>query len=72
MLAAALAVELDGPAALEQHPDPVVGGTFEYVAFEGGFELRSHWELDERRLGKRKLDKNYNKPLVLVVGQRRK
>jgi hypothetical protein len=72
MLAAALAVELDGPEALEQHPDPVVGGAFEYVAFEGGLELRSHWELDERRLAKRKLDKNYNKPLVLVVGQRRK
>lgn len=72
MLAAALAVELDGPEALEQHHDPVAGGSFEYVAFEGGFELRSHWKLDDRRLARRKLDKNYNKPLVLVVGQRNK
>lgn len=72
MLAAALAVELDGPEALEQHSDPVAGGPFEYVPFEGGFELRSRWQLDERRLARRKLDKTYNKPLVLVVGQRRK
>lgn len=72
MLAAALAVELDGPEALEQHPDPVAGGQFEYAAFEGGFDLHSHWKLDDRRLARRKLDKNYNKPLVLVVGQRNK
>lgn len=72
MLAAALAIEVDGPAALEHHLDPVAGGAFEYATLDGGFELRSRWLLDERRLARRKLDKSFNKPLVLVVGQRRK
>ncbi len=40
-LATALDIQLDGPDALKNHPDPVVGGPFEFVAFEGGFKLRS-------------------------------
>ncbi len=60
LFAAALAVRLDGPGSLKEHPDPVMGGTFEQVSFEGGFELRS------RMKGKD------DKPLVLIVGQRGK
>jgi RNA polymerase sigma factor (sigma-70 family) len=47
LLAAALAVRLDGPAALKEHPDPVAGGPFERIAREGGFELRSRCRPDE-------------------------
>jgi hypothetical protein len=57
LLSAALAVQLDGRDALKNHPDPVVGGPFEYVAFDGGFELRSKW-------------KSGDKPLALTVGLR--
>jgi hypothetical protein len=60
LLSAALAVRLDGKGALKRHPDPVVGGPFDYVTFEGGFELRSQWKLDPPG------------PLVLTVGRRRK
>jgi hypothetical protein len=60
LLSAALAVQLEGRAALKNHPDPVVGGLFEYTTFPGGFELRSKWQLDAGLL----------KPLVLTVGQR--
>ncbi len=38
---AAIAVQLEGKDALKNHPDPVGGGPFEYVALQGGFELRS-------------------------------
>jgi hypothetical protein len=57
LLSAALAVQLDGRNALKDHPDPVVGGPFEYVAFEGGFELRA------------KLKGTDDKPLALTVGR---
>jgi hypothetical protein len=60
LLVAALAVQVDGPGALKKHPDPLVGGPFAYVAFEGGFELRSRVE---RRDGKR---------VTLTVGRRGK
>ena len=60
LLAAALDVQLDGPDALKNHPDPVVGGPFEYVAFEGGFELRSKFKPPD------------DKPWVLIVGRRGK
>ena len=60
LLATALDVQLDGPEALKNHTDPVVGGPFELVPFEGGFELRSKF-----------LQAN-DKPWVLVVGQRGK
>ncbi len=59
LLSAALAVQLDGRDALKNHPDPVVGGPFDYVAFEGGFELRSKFKTDD-------------KPLALTVGRRGK
>jgi hypothetical protein len=55
LLAAALAVQLEGRDALKKHPDPVVGGPFEYTPFEGGFELRS---------------KLKGPPVVLTVGRR--
>src|SRR5262249_24344348 len=60
LLAAALAVQLDGRAALKKHPDPVAGGPFEYTAFKGGVELRSKWKPAGRDA----------KPLTLTVGRR--
>jgi hypothetical protein len=60
LLATALDVQLDGPDALKNHPDPVVGGPFEWVAFEGGFELRSKFKPTD------------DKPWVLIVGRRGK
>jgi hypothetical protein len=60
LLAAACAVQLEGRDALKDHLDPVTGGPFEYVALEGGYELRS----------KAKLDEGSNKPLALRVGRR--
>jgi hypothetical protein len=60
LLAASLAVQVDGRDALKNHPDPVVGGPFEYVAFEGGFELHS------------KLKGGDDKPVALTVGRRGK
>jgi hypothetical protein len=58
LLSAALAVQFDGRDALKNHPDPVAGGPFEYVAFPGGFELRSKFKgLD-------------GKPVALTVGRR--
>jgi hypothetical protein len=41
LLSAAIAVQLDGPGAQKNVPDPVIGEPFEYAAFEGGFQLRS-------------------------------
>jgi RNA polymerase sigma factor (sigma-70 family) len=71
LLSAALAVRLDGREALKNHPDPVVGGPFEYVAFEGGFELRSRFKPDEKLLAKWKLTPD-DKPLALTAGRRGK
>jgi hypothetical protein len=59
LLSAALAVQAEGRDALKNHPDPVAGGPFEYAAFDGGFELRSKWKLDD-------------KPPALTVGRRGK
>lgn len=72
LLSAALAVRLDGPGALKNHPDPVVGGPFEHNAFEDGFELRSKWKLEDQLRSKWKLDESFDKPLVLTVGRRGK
>jgi hypothetical protein len=58
MLAAALAVRLDGQGALKDHPDPTTGRPFEYAAFEAGFELRST------------LKGRDDKPVTLTVGRR--
>jgi len=60
LFAAALDVQLSGPDALKNHPDPVAGGPFELVAFEGGFDLRSKFKPKD------------DKPLVLIVGLRGK
>jgi alkylhydroperoxidase family enzyme len=57
LLSAALAVRQDGPDALKNHSDPVVGGRFEYIPFDGGFELRSN------------LKGRDDKPVTLMVGQ---
>jgi hypothetical protein len=72
LLSAALAVQLEGRDALKNHPDPVVGGPFAYVAFEGGFELRSQWQLDNQLRSKWKLDEGFAKPLTLAIGRREK
>jgi hypothetical protein len=60
LLAAALDVQLGGQDALKNHTDPVVGGPFEYVPFDGGFELHS------------KFKGQNDKPLTLTVGSRSK
>jgi len=57
LLATALDVQLDGPDALKNHPDPVAGGPFEMVAFEGGYELHSNFKPTN------------DKPWVLIVGK---
>jgi RNA polymerase sigma factor (sigma-70 family) len=59
LLATALAVRLEGRDGMKRHSDPVVGGQFDYVAFEGGFELRSQWKRDDQ-------------PVTLTVGRRGK
>jgi hypothetical protein len=59
LLSTALDIAIEGADAVKRHADPVAGGLFEYVTFDGGFELRSNAQLDE-------------KPLVLSVGVRRK
>jgi hypothetical protein len=58
LLSAALAVRQDGPDALKNNPDPASGGAFEYVPFDGGFELLS------------KLKGRDDKPVMLTVGRR--
>src|SRR5262249_16459870 len=60
LLAAALDVQLDGPDALKNLPDPVASGPFEWTAFEGGFELRSTFKPTD------------GKPWSLIVGRRGK
>jgi hypothetical protein len=59
LLAAAFAVQLDGPDALKTQPNPVAGGPFEYTRLEGGFELRSMFGQD-------------GQPMSLTVGRRGK
>jgi RNA polymerase sigma factor (sigma-70 family) len=71
LLSAALAVGLDGGQdALKKHFDPLTGGAFEYVAFKGGFELRSKWRLDEKLRSKWKLGESLTAPVTLTVGRR--
>jgi hypothetical protein len=59
LLMTALAVQLDGRDALKDHPDPIVGGPFEYVPIPDGFELRSKFKPRE------------NKPITLTVGRQK-
>ena len=70
LLSAALAVRLDGPDALKIHPDPLVGGPFEYAAFKGGFELRSKFKLSEALRSELKVDERSAQPQTLTVGLR--
>ena len=58
LFSAALDVQLNGKDALKDHADPVAGGPFEYVAFEGGFELHSKFKGQD------------DKPFTLTVGRR--
>jgi hypothetical protein len=58
LLSTALDILQDGPGALKNHPVPVVGGPFEYVPFDGGFELRSA------------LKGRDDQPVTLTVGHR--
>jgi len=67
LLGAALAVRLDGPAVLKDHPDPIVGGPFDYVPLDGGFELRSKLKINEKLPDKWRWDEAFNQPLVLTV-----
>ncbi len=68
LLAAAIDLQLGDrevlKEALKNHPDPVIGGPFEYQEFEGWFELRSRW-----KLGSQPLYGN-DAPLNLTVGRR--
>jgi hypothetical protein len=59
LLLAALDVQLEGQGALKNHADPVIGGMFEYIPFEGGYELRS------------RLKNRDDKLLALTVGTRK-
>jgi hypothetical protein len=56
---AALDVQLEGQSALKNHADPVIGGMFEYIPFEGGYELHS------------KLKNSDGKPVALTIGVRK-
>jgi hypothetical protein len=58
LLEAAMAIQLDGREALKKHPDPALGGPFEYAPFEGGFELRSNMKMKDGKL------------IILTVGRR--
>jgi hypothetical protein len=58
LLEAAMAIQVDGRDALKKHLDPVAGGPFEYVPFQGGFELRSKYTMKD------------GKPITLTVGHR--
>lgn len=55
---AALAILIDGPDAAKAKPDPFGDGPFEYVPFDGGFELRSKFKAQD-------------KPVSLTVGRRK-
>jgi hypothetical protein len=58
LFSAAVDVRMNGKDALKDHPDPVVGGKFDYVTFEGGFELHSKYKGQDGKL------------LTLTVGHR--
>ena len=59
LLITALAVQVDGRDALKNHPDPIIGGRFEYVPIPDGFELRSKFEGRD------------NKSIMLTVGRQK-
>ncbi len=59
LLMAALAVQLGGRDVLKDHPDPNVGGLFEYASIPDGFELRSRFKTQD------------NKPITLTVGRQK-
>jgi hypothetical protein len=70
LLFAAIDVQLHGPQALKDHPDPVAGGAFEYAAFPDGFELRSTLRLDEPIRANLRVAEGETTPLTLTVGRR--
>jgi hypothetical protein len=72
LLFAANDVQLHGPQALKNHPDPAAGGSFEYAAFPHGFEMRSKLNLDEPIRSELRVAKLDTMPMTLVVGRRGK
>ncbi len=58
MRKAALAILIDGPDAAKNQRDPFGDGPFEYIPFEGGFELRSKFKAQDKQasltVGRRK------------------
>ncbi len=47
---AALAILIDGPDAAKAQRDPFGDGPFEYVPFDGGFELRSKFKAQDKQV----------------------
>ena len=47
---AALAILIDGPDAAKAQRDPCGDGPFEYVPFDGGFELRSKFKAQDKQV----------------------
>jgi hypothetical protein len=47
---AALAILIDGPDAAKTQRDPFGDGPFEYIPFDGGFELRSKFKAQDKQV----------------------
>ncbi len=47
---AALAILIDGPGAAKSQRDPFGEGPFEYLPFDGGFELRSKFKAQDKQV----------------------
>ena len=47
---AALAILIDGPDTAKSQRDPFGDGPFEYIPFEGGFELRSKFKAQDKQV----------------------
>jgi hypothetical protein len=50
LLRAAIAIRMDGPKAVDQHPDPYDGKPFSYKSAERGFRLESHLKREQEPL----------------------
>ncbi len=70
LLAAAIAVKVDGKDALKNRKDPLNGEPLEYVPFEGGFEVRATKGLSKDLITRLKLNETAAQPLTLTVGKR--
>jgi hypothetical protein len=72
LLKGAVAVLLEGPDSLKNRKDPIFNEPFDYVPFDGGFELRARHGLSEELRVKLKVDKKAAEPMSLTVGKRTK